>query len=212
MGHLVGIDVGGTFTDFVAYDAENRRLEVWKTLSTPHDPSRGIVGGLDQSKSVDDIEHLRFGTTIATNAILERKGAVVGYVTTEGFKDVPFVQRGKRQSHYDIAWIKSKPLMKRRHCFEVRGRITARGDEYRPLDIEGVRQVAREIAQNDAIQSVAVCLLFSYVSPVHERRVEEIFAEICPTSRYRSPTTSYPSGRNTSALPRPSQMPTSSPW
>jgi N-methylhydantoinase A len=180
VGHLVGIDVGGTFTDFVAYDEQTQSLRVWKTLSTPHDPSKGIVGGLDQSPEVKNIDHLRFGTTIATNAILERKGAVVGYVTTEGFKDVPFIQRGKRQSHYDIAWIKSKPLMKRRHCFEVRGRITARGEEYISLDTAEVRRIAREIAENDAIQSVAVCLLFSYVTPVHERLVEQIFAEECP--------------------------------
>jgi N-methylhydantoinase A len=180
VGHLVGIDVGGTFTDFVAYDEQTQSLRVWKTLSTPHDPSKGIVGGLDQSPEVKNIDHLRFGTTIATNAILERKGAVVGYVTTEGFKDVPFIQRGKRQSHYDIAWIKSKPLMKRRHCFEVRGRITARGEEYISLDTAEVRRIAREIAENDAIQSVAVCLLFSYVTPMHERLVEQIFAEECP--------------------------------
>ena len=180
MGHLVGIDVGGTFTDFVAYDAESQRLDVWKTLSTPHDPGEGIVNGLAKNESVGDIEHLRFGTTIATNAVLERKGAHVAYVTTEGFKDVPFIQRGKRQSHYDITWIKSKPLMKRRHCFEVRGRITARGEEYTPLDEVGVRRVAETIAADESVDAVAVCLLFSYVTPVHERRVQEIFAEVCP--------------------------------
>jgi hypothetical protein len=180
LGHLVGIDVGGTFTDFVAYDAESQRLDVWKTLSTPHDPGEGIVSGLEKNESVGDIEHLRFGTTIATNAVLERKGAHVAYVTTEGFKDVPFIQRGKRQSHYDITWIKSKPLMKRRHCYEVRGRITARGEEYTPLDEAGVRHIAQTIADDDSIDAVAVCLLFSYVTPVHERRVQEIFAELCP--------------------------------
>ena len=180
MGHLVGIDVGGSFTDFVAYDYETRRLEVWKTLSTPHDPGEAIVGGLEKGNAIGDIDHLRFGTTIATNAVLERKGAVVAYVTTEGFKDVPFIQRGKRQSHYDITWIKSKPLMKRRHCFEVRGRITARGEEYTPLDEAGARRIAETIAADERIQSVAVCLLFSYVTPVHERRLLEIFGEFCP--------------------------------
>ncbi len=178
--HIVGIDVGGTFTDFVAYEPGSRKLEVWKTLSTPHDPSDGIVGGLAESEAVQAIEHLRFGTTIATNAILERKGATVAYLTTEGFRDVPFVQRGKRQSHYDLSWIKSKPLLNRRHCFEIRERITAHGEIYRPLDEEQVREIAREIAADDRIQAIAVCLLFSYVSPVHERRVGEIFAEECP--------------------------------
>ncbi len=93
---------------------------------------------------------------------------------------MPFIQRGKRQSHYDITWIKAKPLMKRRHSFEASGRITSRGEEYIPLDEAGVREVAERIAADPRIQAVAVCLLFSYVTPVHERRVKEIFAEICP--------------------------------
>ena len=180
MGKDVSIDVGGTFTDFVAYDRETRKLSVWKTLSTPDDPSEGIVGGLEKAGPAEDIEHLRFGTTIATNAVLERKGATVAYVATTGFRDVPFIQRGKRQSHYDITWIKAKPLMKRRHSFEVSGRITSRGEEYIPLDEAGVREVAERIAADPSIQAIAVCLLFSYVTPVHERRVKEIFAEICP--------------------------------
>lgn len=134
MGRLLGIDVGGTFTDFVAYSPATRSLEVWKTLSTPQDPSDGIVAGLARSTSPEAIDHLRFGTTIATNTILERKGATVAFVTTRGFRDVPFIQRGKRKSHYDITWIKSKPLVKRRHCFEIDERITPREDIYRPLD------------------------------------------------------------------------------
>jgi len=178
--HIVGIDVGGTFTDFVAYDPSSKKLDVWKTLSTPHDPSEGILGGLSQSEALGEIEHLRFGTTIATNAILERKGSAVAYVTTEGFRDVPFIQRGKRQSHYDLAWIKSKPLMNRRHAYEIRERMTARGEVYRPLDEEQVVALAKEIAANDVIEAVAICLLFSYASPAHERRVADIFAEHCP--------------------------------
>ncbi|MBI05500.1 MAG: hydantoin utilization protein [Rhodospirillaceae bacterium] len=180
MSKDVSIDVGGTFTDFVAYDRETRNLSVWKTLSTPHDPGEGIVRGLEDAGPAGEIEHLRFGTTIATNAVLERKGATVAYIATKGFRDVPFIQRGKRQSHYDITWIKSKPLMKRRHAFEVAGRITSRGEEYIPLDEAGVRKVAERIAADPRIEAIAVCLLFSYVKPVHERRVKEIFAEICP--------------------------------
>ncbi|MBT6441662.1 MAG: hydantoinase/oxoprolinase family protein, partial [Alphaproteobacteria bacterium] len=181
MSQLVGIDVGGTFTDFVAYDAETHRLDVWKTLSTPHDPIEGIIHGLENASGpVDDVEHIRLGTTIATNAILERKGAVVAYVTTRGFRDVPFIQRGKRKSHYDITWIKSKPLAKRRYCFEIGGRITARGEEIEPLDENEVRALARKIAADPNIKATAVCLLFSYVQPSHEQRVAAIFAEECP--------------------------------
>ena len=180
MAHILGIDVGGTFTDFVAYQPDTRALEVWKTLSTPRDPSDGIIDGLARSRMDGAIDHLRFGTTIATNAILERTGANVAFVTTRGFKDVPFIQRGKRKSHYDITWIKSKPLVKRRHCFEIDERITPREGVYRPLDEDQARAVAQEIARDPEIESIAICLLCSYVIPDHERRVREIFAEICP--------------------------------
>jgi len=182
MSKLVGIDVGGTFTDFVAFDPENSNLSVWKTLSTPHDPIEGILKGLEMSDkgSIKDLEHLRLGTTIATNAILERKGSVVAYVTTKGFRDVPFIQRGKRRSHYDITWIKSKPLAKRRYCYEIGGRITARGEEFEPLNEDEVRSLAKTIAKDPNIKAIAVCLLFSYVNPSHERKVEEIFSQECP--------------------------------
>lgn len=180
MGRILGIDVGGTFTDFVAYSAETHGLEVWKTLSTPDDPSGGIVAGLAQSRSPEAVDHLRFGTTIATNAILERKGATVAFVTTRGFRDVPFIQRGKRKSHYDITWVKSKPLVKRRHCYEVDERITPREGVYRPLDEAQARTVARDIAADAEIEAIAICLLCSYVIPDHERRLRDIFAELCP--------------------------------
>ena len=179
MARIMGIDVGGTFTDFVAYTPATRALEVWKTLSTPQDPSDGIMQGLAAGGS-GAIAHLRFGTTIATNAILERKGATVAFVTTRGFRDVPFIQRGKRKSHYDITWRKSRPLVERRHCYEIDERITPREGIYRPLDEAQARAVAAQIAADDSIQAVAICLLCSYVVPAHERRLREIFAEVCP--------------------------------
>ena len=180
MSDLVGIDVGGTFTDFVRYDPETQAVDVWKTLSTPADPIDGIVAGLDRSGEVGAIGNIRFGTTIATNAILERKGATVAYLTTSGFRDVPFIQRGKRKSHYDIAWIKAKPLVKRRHCYEVDERILARGEVYHPLDTERVRAIAREIKAHGRVEAVAINFLFSFVTPDHERAARAIFAEECP--------------------------------
>ena len=119
MRYMVGIDVGGTFTDFVAYDGETKEIEVWKHMSVPRDPAEGILRGLAQFEHKRDIGNIRLGTTVATNAILERKGARVAFLTTKGFKDVPFIQRGNRKYHYDINWVKPKPLVKRRHCFEI---------------------------------------------------------------------------------------------
>jgi N-methylhydantoinase A len=177
---MVGIDVGGTFTDFVSYDPETKTVEVWKNPSTPNDPNDGILTGLGKFENPGDISNIRLGTTIATNAILERKGATVGYLTTAGFRDIPFIQRGNRRSHYDITWIKPKPLVKRRHCYEISERVMANGEVQIPLDEDGVREIARIIGREGEIEALSVNFLFSYVRPDHERRVKEILAEELP--------------------------------
>ena len=112
--------------------------------------------------------------------MLERKGAVVAYVTTRGFKDVPFIQRGNRKAHYDMSWVKPKPLVKRRHCFELTERIDAYGQVVTPLDPAEVRAVAAAIRAEPEIKAVAVCLLFSYLNPAHEQAVKAILAEELP--------------------------------
>ncbi|MGD9601541.1 MAG: hydantoinase/oxoprolinase family protein [Gammaproteobacteria bacterium] len=168
---LVGIDVGGTFTDFVAYDRTSRALAVWKNLTTPDDPTRGILTGLRRLDAPADAGQLRLGTTVATNAILERKGARVAYVTTRGFRDIPFLQRGHRKGHYDSGWVRSRPLVLRRDCFEVDERLLASGEVLTPLADASVDAVAAAIAAAGAIEAIAVNLLFSYVDPAHERAV-----------------------------------------
>ena len=179
MQHLLGIDVGGTFTDFVAHDPGGG-LSVWKVLSVPVDPVAGILDGLGQYPAADAVGNIRLGTTVATNAVLERKGATVAYVTTKGFRDVPFIQRGNRKFHYDMSWVKPKPLVKRRHCFELAERIDAYGEVVSPLDPAEVRAVAAAIRAEPEIQAVAVCLLFSYLNPAHEQAVKAILAEELP--------------------------------
>lgn len=180
MRYMLGIDVGGTFTDFVAYDSETKAVDVWKTLSVPRDPVAGIKTGLEQFAHPEAIRNVRLGTTIATNAILERKGAKVAYVTTKGFRDVIFIQRGNRRWHYDMSWVKPKPFVKRRHCYEVAERIDKYGQVITPLDEEGARAVARRIRDSGEIEAVALMLLFSYLNPSHELRLKEIFAEEAP--------------------------------
>jgi N-methylhydantoinase A len=180
MRFMLGIDVGGTFTDFVAYDRETSEISVWKHMSVPGNPVDGILAGLAGFAHKADIANIRLGTTVATNALLERKGAVVAYVTTEGFRDVPFIQRGNRKFHYDMSWIKPKPLSRRRHCYEVTERLDATGAVLTPLAEEQVRALARRIVAEGEIQAIAVVLLFSYLNPDHERRVKAIFAEIAP--------------------------------
>jgi N-methylhydantoinase A len=177
---VLGIDVGGTFTDFVVYDPATKAVTVWKEPSTPGDPVTGILNGLAAYAERGRLENLRIGTTVATNAVLERKGAVVAYITTKGFRDVPFIQRGNRKFHYDMSWVKPKPLVKRRHCFELNERIDAHGRVVTPLDDAEVRRVAAAIRAIPEIEAVAVCLLFSYLNPDHELRVRDILAAELP--------------------------------
>ena len=178
--YLLGIDVGGTFTDFVAYDKQSREISVWKNLSTPDDPTDGVLTGLSRLDGVTAQSNLRHGTTVATNAILERKGARIAYVTTAGFRDIPFLQRGHREHHYDRTWTRTAPLVERRDCFELDERILANGEVHTALDEQSVRQVADLINQQQDIEAIAVCLLFSYVNPRHEIRARELFSELCP--------------------------------
>ncbi len=180
MRYMLAIDVGGTFTDFVAYDQTARQTLVWKEPSVPGDPVEGILRGLERLADAAEIANIRLGTTVATNALLERKGAVVAYIATKGFRDVPFIQRGNRKYHYDMSWVKPKPLVKRRHCFEVAERVDAYGRVLTPLDEASVRAAAAAIRALPEIEAVAVCLLFSYLNPDHERRVKEILSEELP--------------------------------
>jgi N-methylhydantoinase A len=178
--YLVGVDVGGTFTDFVSYDVETGAMAAWKNLSTPDDPTDGVLTGLKRFARPEEIVHIRLGTTIATNAILERKGATVAYLTTRGFRDVPFIQRGNRRSHYDITWIKPKPLVEHRHCLEVDERIDRYGRVVTPLDEAGLRALAGRLREAGEVQSIAVSFLFSFLDPRHERQAAEILRATLP--------------------------------
>ena len=180
MGYRLGIDIGGTFTDFVAYDEAGRALKAWKNLSTPHDPIQGIMTGLRAFGDIDAVSAIRLGTTVATNALLEGKGARVAYVTTRGFRDVPFIGRGNRKHHYDLAWVKPKPFVLRRDAVEIDERVGPSGDIVEPLDEAGVAALADRLAAEGEIEAVAVVLLHSYLTPVHEQRVKAILAERLP--------------------------------
>ena len=180
MQYRVGIDIGGTFTDFVAFDEANRQLKAWKNLSTPRDPIEGVMTGLKAFGGTDEIGSIRLGTTVATNALLEGKGAVVAYLTTRGFRDVPFIGRGNRRNHYDLRWVKPKPFVERRNAFEVNERIGPTGAVIEKLDESQVRALADAIVAKGEIESIAVVLMHSYLAPEHEFLVKRIFAERAP--------------------------------
>jgi N-methylhydantoinase A len=180
MSYRLGIDIGGTFTDFVAYDQNGKVLSAWKNLSTPHNPIEGIMTGLKSFGGLERIGVIRLGTTVATNALLEGKGATVGYVTTRGFRDVPFIGRGNRRHHYDLAWVKPKPFVQRRHAYEIDERVGPTGEIVQPLDEAQIRALAQEIKSAGAVNAVAVVLLHSYLTPDHEQRIKAIFRRTAP--------------------------------
>jgi N-methylhydantoinase A len=179
MLNIIGIDIGGTFTDFVLYLQQSGKIEFWTEPTTPADPIEAVIGGLQRVNKLSLAGKIRLGTTIATNALLTRRGAKVGYVTTRGFRDIPFIQRGDRRSHYDISWIKAKPFVERRNCYEVNERLSAKGEVIVPLDEDEVRELARTL-KAESIEAVAICFLFSYMNPRHEIRTREIIGEEIP--------------------------------
>ncbi|MFJ8244796.1 hydantoinase/oxoprolinase family protein [Peribacillus asahii] len=178
--YICGIDMGGTFTDFVSFNTETQEVEVWKNLSTPNQPINGLLTGLNNFDDLTSIDQIRHGTTIATNAILERKGGNVAFITTKGFKDVPFIQRANRKKHYDISWIKPEPLVKRRNCFEITERLTHKGEVLQEINEEEVKQIAEEIKNRGDIDAIAINTLYSYVNPTHEQQLKSLFEKYLP--------------------------------
>jgi len=185
---LIGVDVGGTFTDIVFCDTDARRIAVNKVSTTPDDPSEGVMAGIlglcaAEGIAPETLDAVLHGTTTATNAVLEGKGARTGMVTNEGFRDVLHIARHQRVEHYSIRqelpW-QSRPLIARRHRKTVRGRLVPpHGAELEPLDEDGVRAAACELAA-EGVESVAVCFLFSYLDPVHEDRAAAILRDTMP--------------------------------
>ena len=177
----LGIDTGGTFTDFVLRDEASGASWFAKTLSTPSDPARATLEGIERLASVRpfrlaDVGEILIATTVATNAILERKGGRTALVTTRGFRDVLIMGRSKRFDTYDLWLDKPRPLVPRRAIHEVDERIGPDGEVLAPLDPDSVAGVAERLAA-DGVESVAVSLLHAYANPAHERAARAILAE-----------------------------------
>jgi N-methylhydantoinase A len=179
MSVRLGIDTGGTFTDLIGIDDETGELVVAKTPSTPSRPVDAIMNAIAESGAeTGALEAISIGTTVATNALLQRNGATVIFVTTAGFEDVPYIQRMNRKHHFSLKWTKPRPLVERRNCLGVAERLDFHGRTLTPLTDEALEDLAGRIAnrladypRRDA--AIAVCLLFSYVNPAHELRLRE---------------------------------------
>jgi len=185
---LIGVDVGGTFTDIVFADTETGRNLIHKVPTTPDDPARGVIAGIVELCEREGlphgaIDHVLHGTTIGTNAILEHNGAVTGMITTAGYRDITHIGRHQRPQHYsirqEVPW-QDRPLAKRRHRLTIAERIVPpKGEVLVPLDETAVREAAREL-KAAGVEAVAICFLFSYLNPSHEARAAEIVHEEWP--------------------------------
>lgn len=185
---LIGVDVGGTFTDLVYVDTEAATSAIHKVATTPHDPSEGVLAGVVElckraEVAPGSIDHVLHGTTIATNAILEYDGVEAGMITNEGYRDIIHIGRHQRPQHYsimqEVPW-QDRPLIKRRYRKTVTARVAPPfGEVMEPLDEEGVRRAARELKES-GIDSIAICFLFAYLNPEQELRAQELVLEEHP--------------------------------
>ncbi len=175
----LGIEVGGTFTDLIAIDGEQIRItKVPSTPSTPHAGALNAIetAGIDLS-GVTDLVH---GSTVATNAILERKGARVAFLVTSGFRDLLLLQRHNRREIYDLAYRKPAAVVDRSQVFEIKERVDSAGEVVIGLDESTLTEQLRHLFAEGAFESVAICFLNSYAFPAHERRVAGIIAQLMP--------------------------------
>ncbi len=180
----LGVDVGGTFTDLVVIDEETKAINLTKVPSTPKFPDQGVIRGIGKIADLFEVNPAQIGllihgTTVATNALIERKGVRAALVVTQGFRDVLHIARQIRPKLYDFFERRPDPFIPRHLRFEVPERILYTGDVAQPLDEEAVRSIAKEIA-DEAIGVVAVCLLHAYANPVHEQRVKAVLEEMVP--------------------------------
>jgi len=173
VGWIVGVDVGGTFTDFFAVEEESGSFRLWKRPSTPENPADAIVRGLSELAAthgvpLDRVGRLCHGTTVATNALIQRRGQPVALLTTRGFRDLVEIGRQTRPHLYDLQQDSPEPLAPRERRFEVRERVMADGSVRTPLDDADLDAAVADIERSGA-DAIAVCFLFSFLNPAHEQ-------------------------------------------
>jgi len=184
MNYRIGVDTGGTFTDLCLVEETTGSMLVTKVPSTPIDPAEAVISGLkkiliDNNISPGMVGFLIHGTTVATNALLEGKGAPTAFITTQGFEDILLIGRQSRPKLYDFWARRPEPLVQRNQCYGAPERMLHTGEVLRPLKEEAVRQFISSI-KAQGINSLAVSLIHAYANPVHEKRIKELISEIHP--------------------------------
>ncbi|MDP6875156.1 MAG: hydantoinase/oxoprolinase family protein, partial [Alphaproteobacteria bacterium] len=185
MAYRLGIDIGGTFTDFALFDEADGTFAIHKQLTTPDDPSRAVLEGTAalltrHGLDLHVVTEIVHGTTLVTNAVIERKGARTGLLTTRGFRDILDMRQEKRYDVFDLRLVFPDPLVLRRLRAEVDERCHYDGTVEVPLDLVGAREALRGLVEGQHIESLAVCLLHGYANPAHERALGEMAAAAYP--------------------------------
>jgi N-methylhydantoinase A len=182
--YRIGVDIGGTFTDFALFDARGSRMSVHKRLTTPHDPSEAVIQGVEallgqECVAIGDVSDVVHGTTLVTNAVIERSGAVTGMLATAGFSDILDMGFERRYDLFDLRVKYPPPLVPRRLRIEVPERVRFDGNVELPLDEAAVRAAAQRFGELD-VAAVAICFLHAYANPAHEKRAAEILRDAAP--------------------------------
>ena len=173
----LGVDTGGTFTDFILFDETTGVVSIHKVLSTPDAPDRAILQGLADLKIDTNDLLLVHGSTVATNAVLECKGVRTAYITNRGLADVLTIGRQARKELYNLQPEKKPPLIPRELCVEVDSRLSAEGEALATLDDDGLQQLCRQV-EALAPRAVAINLLFSFIDDTEEKRIETALQQL----------------------------------
>src|SRR5437763_14235499 len=183
MAWMIGVDVGGTFTDFFAFDDTDDRIVLHKVPSTPANPAQAVIAGLleltQHGVDLGAITRLSHGTTVATNALIQRRGGKVALVVTEGFRDLIEIGRQIRPKVFDLQADYPAPLVPRELRFEAAERLTADASAVKSLTANALSALVREIGEAKP-DACAVCLLFSFLNPAHEAMLRNALAAVYP--------------------------------
>ena len=178
-GGRLAVEIGGTFTDII-YVGEGSAIQSLKVPSTPQQPDEGVISGVNRlDLALSAVQEVLHGSTVGTNAVLERKGAGIALLVTEGFKDLLEIQRGDKRNIYDILYQRTPPLVPRHQVYPIAERVTAAGEIQRSLDESAVLSAAKSIG-DAGLEAVAICFLHSYVNTSHEQRAKALLESALP--------------------------------
>jgi N-methylhydantoinase A len=197
MAYRIGVDIGGTFTDFAIIDDISGKVAIHKQLTTPQEPSVSVLEGCRtllaaEGIAIDQVEAIVHGTTLVTNAVIERKGAVIGALVTQGFKDVFDIASERRYDIFDLKLQFPEALVPRAWRAEIRERVRFDGSVEHKLDVEAVRREVRRLVKAAKIEAIAICFLNSFRNPAHEEQAAEIISKEFPSLYVSSSAEVFP--------------------